>query len=104
MRYMLMTKLRPRNTDRCLTEQQQTELCAYLSQNLIPDVSTVVHYGTQFSGPETGAFFFQAIYDDMESYEEGARIISRCTADFLDKHNVQPYQVTERSLWQLHDG
>ena len=97
-----MTKLKPRNITECLTEKQQDELCQYLLNNLVPDTSTAVHYGTQFSGPDTGVFFFQAVYNDIEAYEEGAKIISHCTSQFLREHNLQPYQVIERTLWQLH--
>ena len=101
MRYMLMTKLKPRETEQCLTEDQQSELCEYLAEHLLPDVSATVHYGRQFSGPETGVFFFQAVYENMEAYEEGARIISRCTGQFLRKYNAKPYQVLERSVWHV---
>ncbi|GIS66142.1 MAG: hypothetical protein CM1200mP4_4900 [Rhodospirillaceae bacterium] len=72
MRYMLMTKLKPRESELCLTEDQKKRVMSVLGRALDARCFYDCALWTTIQWPETGVFFFQAIYENMDAYEEGA--------------------------------
>ena len=101
MPHILMARLRERPEDGSLSEPQQNDLCAFLKSRLLPAPAKAVYYGTEFSGMNPGSFLFLAVYDDIDALEEGTRIISGATNEYLKLLQLKPYHVFDRSIFQV---